>query len=1555
MDNIQTNGALAGIAIIGVAGRFPGAETIEQFWQNLRDGVESISFFADDELVEEGIDASLLENPNYVKAGGILEDADLFDAAFFGYTPREAELLDPQQRIFLESAWEALENAGYDPAGCDVPVGVYAGASLNTYFLNNLLPVVNHENSVDQFQAMISSDKDFLTTRLSYKLNLSGPSLDVQTACSTSLVAVQLACQSLLNYECDMALAGGVSIMSPQKSGYLYEEGMIMSPDGHCRAFDADAQGMVAGQGVGIVVLKRLAEAVEDGDHIYAVIKGAAVNNDGSDKIGYTAPSVNGQIQVIAVAQALAEIDAGTISYLETHGTGTSLGDPIEITALTSAFRLATEKRNFCAIGSVKTNIGHLDAAAGVAGLIKTTLALKNKEIPPSLNFSRPNPKIDFDNSPFYVNTSLREWRTEGFPRRAGVSSFGIGGTNAHVVLEEASTVRPSGASRPWQLLCLSAKTDSALRKAGQNLAAHLASHTQDSDSLNLADVAYTLHVGRSAFDHRQFVVCSDVEDAASALESADQRRVYSAVRTDGERPVVFMFTGQGAQHVNMGLGLYQNETLFREQVDFCAEFLKPHLGLDLRDIIYPASGHDEKAARRLTETSMAQPALFVLEYALARLWGSWGIEPQAMIGHSIGEYVAACLSGVFSLEDALMLVAARGRLMQRMPGGAMLAVSLPPHELRPYLEPQLEIAVVNGPSLCVVSGTAEAIDGLEARLSQEGITCRRLHTSHAFHSQMMDPILEPFTEQVKRVRLQSPQIPFVSNLTGGWISAAEATDPAYWARHLRETVSFSEGVGLLLSESDRILLEVGPSNTLSSLARRHPAGKAAPTAHTVLSSLRHPQEQQSDVAFVLNTLGRLWLAGAAIDWKGFYGPERRRRVPLPSYPFERQRYWIEPRELERQGGNLSAPTAKRPDIADWFYLPSWKRSLLPQQFGEDGLVEEKLCWLVFLDSCGVGSKLTKRLKEMNQDVITVVAGEQFREIGANCYEICPREEADYSSLIKGLVSRNSTPDRIVHLWSVTPDGELSRELEQLQDNGLYSLVYLARACGQQSIATSLQLDVVSNQLQEVTGEERLCPEKATILGPCKVIPVEYPHISCRSIDIALSGSGSASQAIIEPLLTELTVPSSDQVVAYRGHHRWVQTFEPIRLTSSGKSAPRLRTEGTYLITGGMGGMGLAFAEYLAESVRARLILTGRSSFLARDDWEQWLLTHDEQDEISRKIKKFQRFEEMGARVLLFSADVSDEEQMQAVINQAVAKFGPISGVIHTAGVADYEGVIQRRTRETIDDILAPKVKGTLVLETLFQDSKLDFFVLCSTLGSILYNAKFGQVGYSAANEFLDAFAYHKQRRDGTFAVAINWDDWREVGMSVEAVNYWDQMHDIDSDVNVLSNALTPAEGVEVFRRVLEYSFPRVVVSAQKLTDLMEQDMSATLLDNIEKKVRSSSAHQRPELSTSFVAPSNDIEQSIAGIWQELLGIDQIGIYDDFFELGGHSLLGARVISRLREQIQVEFSFDDFFHNPTISDQALLVTQRKAAQADEQQLLELLAELEELPSEQLDI
>ncbi|MBD1942157.1 type I polyketide synthase, partial [Coleofasciculus sp. FACHB-712] len=676
MDRATNYDSLEGIAIIGMSGRFPGAKNVEEFWQNLRDGVESISVFTNEELIDAGIAPGLLDNPNHVKAGAVLEDVEFFDASFFGFNPKEAEMTDPQHRIFLECAWEALENAGYDTQRCESRIGVYAGASLNNYLSFNL----NRDQigSADSFQKLIGNDKDFLTTRVSYKLNLKGPSLTVQTACSTSLVATTLACQSLLNYQCDMALAGGVSIRVPQKTGYLYQEGGILSPDGHCRAFDADAQGTIIGNGVGVVVLKRLEDAIADGDRIHAVIKGSAINNDGSEKVGYTAPSVNGQADAIAEAIALAGVDPETITYIETHGTGTRLGDPIEITALSNVFGANTEKKNFCAIGSVKTNIGHLDAAAGVTGLMKTVLALKHKLIPPSLNFKQPNPEIDFANSPFYVNTQLTEWKANATPRRAGVSSLGIGGTNAHVVLEEAPTVKASSSSRPWQLLVLSAKTESALETATANLAAHLKQHPD----LNLADVAYTLQVGRRAFEHRRILVCQTVEELVNQLETPHPQKVLTHFQEPTERSIAFMFPGQGAQYVDMGRELYQTEPIFREQVDRCAALLQPHIGMDLRSLLYPNQPNPEAAAEKLKQTCFAQPALFAIEYALAQLWMSWGISPQAMLGHSIGEYVAACFAGVMSVEDALALVAIRGRLMQQMPAGAMLAVSLPEAEV---------------------------------------------------------------------------------------------------------------------------------------------------------------------------------------------------------------------------------------------------------------------------------------------------------------------------------------------------------------------------------------------------------------------------------------------------------------------------------------------------------------------------------------------------------------------------------------------------------------------------------------------------------------------------------------------------------------------------------------------------------------------------------------------------------------------------------------------------------------------------------------------------------
>ncbi|GAB1538354.1 hypothetical protein NUACC21_10130 [Scytonema sp. NUACC21] len=1452
MDNWETHSGMDAIAIVGITGRFPGAKNVDEFWQNLRDGVESISFFTDEELEAAGIDRALLNHQNYVKANGLLEDVEMFDASFFGFTPREAEVMDPQHRLFLECAWEVLENAGYDPETYDGQIGVYAGAGLNSYLLYNLISNRDKIESIGTYQVFISNDKDFVPTRVSYKLNLTGPSVNVSTACSTSLVAVQMGCQSLLNYQCDMVLAGGVSVGITQKTGYLYQEGMILSPDGHCRAFDARSQGTIGGNGVGIVLLKRLSDALADGDNIHAVIRGMAINNDGSLKVGYTAPSVEGQAAVISEAQAIAGIEAETITYVEAHGTGTVLGDPIEIAALTQAFSGTTQKKGFCAIGSVKTNIGHLDTAAGVAGLIKTVMALKHKQIPPSLHFEKPNPKIDFANSPFFVNTTLREWTTDGTKRRAGVSSFGIGGTNVHVILEEAPTLESSGESRPWQLLVLSAKTDSALDRATVNLAEHLKEHPQ----LNLADVAYTQSIGRRAFEHRRMLVCQDIKEASLALNSLDAKQVFTSFIEPKARPVVFMFSGQGAQYVNMGRELYQTEPTFREIVDTCSELLKPHLGLDLRDVLFPTEALTEVATQQIRRTAIAQPALFVIEYALAKLWMEWGVHPMAAIGHSIGEYVAACLAGVFSLEDALALVAARGHLMQQLPAGAMLSVPLPEKKVQALLGKELSLAAVNGPSFCVVAGTFEAVEALELQLAEQGVECRRLHTSHAFHSKMMDPILESFTEQVKKVSLTPPQIPYISNVTGTWITAAEATNPEYWAKHLRSTVRFAEGVQQLLNESEQILLEVGPGRTLSTLVRQHP-NKAVHQA--VFTSLRHPQDRQSDVAFLLTALGKLWLAGVQVDWSGFYAHEQRHRLPLPTYPFERQHYWIEPRkqaDVVKTDVEMLSSTSipdKKP-IADWFYIPSWKRSPLSTRKPEERPVQSST--LVFIDECGLGAQLVRKLELQGQNVITVKVGSEFLKLRDDVYTLNPREGNDYSALLDELrkdvkTSHAWSLQTIVHLWNVTSKGEAEsgpESIDKAQDLGFYSLLFLAQALGQQTVNDKLQIAVVSNNMQEVTGVEVLCPEKATLLGPVKVIAQEYPNISCSSIDVAIPPQGSwQEEKLINQLLDELQTQFSDRVIAYRGSHRWVQTFEPVRLDKPEEATPGLRKGGVYLITGGLGGIGLVLAEYLAKTAQAKLILIGRSALPPREEWKQWLDSHEVGDSVSLRIRKVRELEELGAEVLAIAADVSNLQQMQEAIAKAEARFGRIHGVLHAAGVPG-GGAILGKTRDSVEKILAPKVKGTLVLDSIFKNTPLDFFVLTSSITAII--GGFGQVDYTSANAFLDAFAHYKNSQGNTFTLCTNWDTWQEVGMAVN-VSLPDVLQKLRSQM--LKLAILPSEGVDAFSRILGSQLSQVVICPRDL-HLREawENTPKDFLEPSENTISSRPSHPRPELSNAI-------------------------------------------------------------------------------------------------------
>jgi amino acid adenylation domain-containing protein len=1484
------------VAIVGMAGRFPGAENIDAFWRNLREGVESISSFSREEAEAAGVDPALLDDPRYVRAEGVLDNPEWFDAGFFGLYPREAEVVDPQQRVFMECAWEALEHAGYDPERYPGLIGLFAGVGLNTYLWLNLLSNRAMTEAVHPYQLALGNDKDFLPTRISYKLNLRGPSVNVQTACSTSLVAVHLACQSLLNFQCDMALAGGVTIRLPQKQGYLYQEGNIASPDGHCRAFDAQAAGTVAGNGAGLVVLKRLADALNDGDTVHAVIKGSAINNDGALKVGYTAPSVDGQAEVISMAQALAGIHPETLQYIEAHGTGTALGDPIEIAALTQAFRTGTSATGFCALGSVKTNVGHLDTAAGVTGLIKAVLALKHKLIPPSLHYTVPNPQIDFANSPFYVNAALSEWKApaDGGPRRAGVSSFGIGGTNAHVILEEASNARADDgrllaakSARTddglGQLIVMSARSASALDAATANLTAYLRAHPD----LNLADVAYTAQVGRRAFNHRRAVVGTNALAVAAALEARDPARVFSGVKGEGERPVAFMFTGQGAQFVDMARDLYEREPVFRQHVDDCAERLRPALGLDLRTLIYPAADsipsgaveEREEAARRLNQTAITQPALFVLEYALAQLWMSWGIQPGAMIGHSIGEYVAACLAGVFSLDDALELVAARGRLMQSMPPGSMLSVPLSEAEVRPLLTSGLTIAAINAPGLCVVSGPAEAVDAFEQQLRASGVEGRRLHTSHAFHSAMMEPILRPFIEQANAVEFHPPSIPFISNVTGTWITPADATDPRYWARHLRQAVRFADGVDELMKEAGRVFLEVGPGRTLSQLANLHLGARG----RVIVSSLRHPQSPHSDVDVLLGALGQLWIAGVNVDWAAFHRGERRQRVPLPTYPFERQRYWVTP-DHKFGTGARPAEIRKRPNVADWFYAPSWKRADVAaiRGVGESPAPTEVIKrWLVFSE-CDLGSQLSDRLKQMSQDVMTVRIGATFDQLDERTYTLDPRQPEQYATLLAELAALDQSPNVIAHLWSLN-----GHSLAEARALGYDSLLYLAQALGQRPAAA--QVGVVTAGAHEVTGTERLNPAQALAVGLCKIIPQEYPPLTCRNIDVEPDTPQRAR--LVDRLIAELSAPSADVTVAYRGAHRWVQTFEPLDAPTTAAGSP-LRDGGVYLITGGLGRVGRVLAESIARAARAKLVLVGR-----------------------RDPAGLTALQELGADVLVLRADVSQRDQLQAAIAQAEQKFGPLNGVIHAAGLVGDQSLklIPDTTVADGDAQFAPKVHGLHALAEALGDRDLDFVLLTSSLASVL--GGLGFAAYAAANSFMDAFA-HQQRQAGRPWVSVNWDGWR-FG---------------EAQALVRDLSITPDEGAAAFQKLLALNeLPQVLISTGNLSARLDQwvKRQAAAEAPPPSGPADAAAHARPSLSTDYVAPRTALEQAIAAMWGDVLGIEPIGVNDDFFALGGHSLLATQLASRLRDAFKVELPLRRLFEAPTIAGVAALIDEAR--------------------------
>jgi amino acid adenylation domain-containing protein len=1522
MDSTQVEEMLEGVAIIGLSGRFPGAGNVDEFWRNLREGVESVKFFSDEELLAAGVSAEVLAAPNYVKASGVLEGIELFDASFFGFSPREAEIMDPQLRFFLEGSWEAMENAGYNSETYPGPIGVFGGMHMSKYLLTNLLPNRELTEAAGPLQLRIWNDKDFLASLVAYKMNLRGPSVTIQTACSTSLIAVCFACQSLVNYQCDMALAGGVTITVPHQVGSYSQEG-VLSPDGHCRAFDADAQGTVGGNGMGVVLLKRLADAVADGDTIYAVLKGWAMNNDGSAKIGYTAPSVEGQMEVIGMAQALAGVEPETVTYIEAHGTGTPLGDPIEITALTEVFRGGTDRTGFCAIGSVKSNIGHLDAAAGVSSLIKTVQALRHKEIPPSINFERPNPEIDFENSPFFVNSQLTEWKRNGTPRRAGVSSFAMGGVNAHVIVEEAPEAEESSASRRDQLLVLSAKTNAALENVTKNLAAHL----REQPELKLSDIAYTLQVGRKAFNHRRVLVCRDAEDAISALETLDARRVFTSISDSRQRNVVFMFPGQGTQYVQMAAGLYEDEPTFREQLDLCAEALRTHLELDLRELLYPADEKAGEAAELLNQTRYTQPALFAVEYALARVWMQWGVEPQMMIGHSVGEYVAACLAGVMTLEEALGLVAARARLMQQLPAGAMLAVSLSEEEVQPLLRQGLSLAAVNGPSMCVVSGLPEMVNALHRRLDAQGIDSRLLHTSHAFHSEMVEPILQEFTQRVKQVKLQAPNIPYVSNLTGELITDAEATDPLYWAKHLRRTVRFADGLGVVLKDTQAVLVEVGPGRALTTFCKQH---AQLTDEHMVLASVRHPRETQPDMAFLLGSLGRLWLTGLPVNWNEFYALENRHRVALPTYPFERQRCWVEPPPVSVESAAQRQSDVKRLDLAEWFYTPLWKQSLLHKT--EDPNV--KLNWLIFVDETGLGASVTVKLKEQGHDVTLVKPGQEFNSIEAQEFTINPQQSKDYEALLSTLVTAGRQPQRILHLWSITrtsssSDLEATRleSFEQAQMLGSHSLLRLADAVTKLEIEDKVTLIGVSNNLQAVTGDEHLSPEKATLIGVCQAIAERGSSLVCRSVDVALPAEHGQWEKLVNRLLTEFVVEATENVVAYRGNRRWVPSFEQVTLDGASEEKSRLRTGGVYFFAGDASGRALRLALTFAQQLDARIAFLLDADFPEREAWSPLLEELPEDDDSAEAIRELLELEATCSNLLLLRAERNAHSAvLENALAQTIERFGEVHGVVYTIEPAEISaGLASEAAPKAAELSFEQRLAQLLALSEVLSDKTIDFCLLQSQLSALLGET----VSPSAASAYFVKSLASEQSNTGSVPwISMQWDGWPECAQATEPSGA--------ETGAACDDGMTAAEAFQVVRRTLSTDLAHLIVSTTDLQSRIRLRTAPQELAEAEsvEVAANVTLHQRLELSVSYVAPRNEDEERLALIWKQFLGFEQIGVYDNFFDLGGHSLLATQLISRVRTAFNVTLPLETLFAAPTVAGFAEQIQEARRAQED---------------------
>ena len=1342
------------IAIVGFDCRLPEADTVEEFWKNLLAEKESMTVFTKEQLLASGISPATFNNSHYVPIRGVIRGPDQFDAEFFNFTPREAELLDPQQRLFLECAWHALEDCGIDPLNTPKKIAVLGGVGSPYHFFDTL-----KNKSVQKFASgtaiATSNDKDYVTTRVSYKLNLTGPSFDVQCACSTSMVSVVLGIDSLLNYQSDVVLAGGSSFELNEHQGYMYQPGGLESPDGKCRSFDKDAAGTAFSRGCGVVALKRLEDAIADKDHIYAVILGGSINNDGNRKAGFTAPSVQGQVEVITEAIELAGIDPSTITMVEAHGTATPVGDPIEVASLTEAFGQYTAKKGYCALGSVKTNIGHTDIASGIASLIKAALSVKHSIIPASLNFHEPNPAINFADSPFFVNTKTTKWDHPGVPARALINSFGVGGTNACVILEEAPPFEQAPPQHDHDLLFISAHHKDSFKKYCENIHLFLEDHPET----NLNGLAHTSRTGRRSMKYRGAIAFRDRNDLLAKLGAG-----ISPVnnKAGSEKGLVWMFSGQGNQFVNMGRELYAENRTFRETVDYCATLLKPIIALDIREVMYPAEHFHDEAADLIRRTYITQPAIFIVSYAIARVLQSYGFAPDALIGHSVGEYVAAALAGVMTLEDALKAVALRGKLVYDLPEGAMLAVLLSEDELIKVLPAELDIAVINSPELVVVSGTTTDIELFAAQLKKKRIVSKKLPTSHAFHSRMMVPCLDQFREFFKEVSLRAPGIPIISTVTGQSLSEDQARDHEYWVQHLVKPVLFGKAAAQKLSSAAAmVFLECGPGQSLESAVKRQLKPE---DLHTGIGTLH---ENEDAVTALDAALGKLWLEGVTFDYDLRFNSSGYQKVPYPLLPFNRKKY-----KLDFSDNDTAASVQqdiKNENIGDWLYIPSWKRTasidLVPKNKKEASPLPVK--WLVFSENT-FADTIARRLRERGTECTIVRPGDHYQEIDGDVH-IRIDEKDDYRRLINS-IGHDDCQLCIIYAWNFTMLEEETisvHNADKLLDRNFYSLVYLEQGLIADNLDGQVSLTCLVNDAFNVTGRVQVRPEKSLSIGPIRVLFKEHPEMRSKLINLETTSiTPDVSEKIIDQLIKETEIETDETIITYSGTDRWTEILEPVSLKDEQEGLKEsLKENGVYLITGGSGGIGRTLSLLFAENIQCTLIWTGRRTLPARQDWEPLIQNDDTDLNLKDILATIVKIEQMGSAVHYASVEVSDAEGMSAMVAEVETAFGPISGIIHSAGTAG-GGVVAFMEREDAEKVLAAKVAGTLVLQKIFAEKALDFVYLFSSITAILGEA--GRVDYTSGNAFMDALSHAQYLGKCETVCSVNWGSWGMVGMAAD-------------------------------------------------------------------------------------------------------------------------------------------------------------------------------------------